>query len=317
MKKYIFGLIFVLLVVLFLFGSAFMFTVSEGEWAYLTRFGKVGDEAPFAPGLHFKTPFDDVVRVDKRIQVWDGDPNQISTKDKRYIFVDTTARWKIEDPKIFVKQVVNISLAQGRLDDIIDSAVRDEVSSNYLDDLVGGDNRQPSNESDLTNRESSLVDLENDGTRKEKRDRQEILNRIYAKASERVKSFGIDLIDVQIRRIIYIDDVCKKVYERMIAERNKVAAAYRSEGEGKAAEIRGQMNRELKKISSEAELKVAQIRGEADAEAAAVYANAYSTDPEFYAFYRSMQGLEKIINGKNKLILSTDSPIFKYLNKTN
>lgn len=309
-KVFLLGLLFIGFLVL-IAGQSFVFIVYEGEWAYLTRFGDASKSEVLDPGFYFKSPFDEIVRVDKKIQVWDGDPNQISTKDKRYIFVDTTARWKIVDAKKFVKQVVNIRLAQGRLDDIIDSAVRDEVSSNYLDDLVRGENYVPPADSQSSDSEETSQN----NSRNEKRGRQEIISRIFNNASERVKGFGIELIDIQIRRITYIDSVCAKVYERMIAERNKVAAGYRSEGEGKAAEIRGKMNRELKRISSEAELKVAQIMGEADAEAAAVYANAYSSDPDFYEFYRSMQGLEKIMNSKNKLFLTTSSPMFKFLGK--
>ena len=289
-----------------------LFVVYEGEQAFVTRFGKpIGER--LTAGLHFKTPFiEDVTRFESRILKWDGDPNQIPTKDKRYIWADSTARWRITDPLVFFKTVATVRGAKSRLDDIIDSVVRDAISSNYLDDIVRGpDYKAPEDGSG----DSKFEEIKASGeTSREHRNREDIINEILQKAKAQVLQYGIELIDVQIRRINYVEDVRKKVYERMISERSKVAAEFRSEGEGKKAEVIGEMQKELQRINSEAYRKAAEIRGKADAQAASVYAQAYSQDPEFYSFFRTLQGLEKIISKNNKFVLSTDSEMFKFIN---
>lgn len=292
-----------------------VFIIYEGEQAFVTRFGKpTGDR--ITPGIYFKTPFiEDVNRFESRILKWDGDPNQIPTKDKRFIWVDSTARWRIVDPLTFFRTVASVRGAQSRLDDIIDSVVRDAVSSNYLDDIVRGPDYKPSDED---SQNSKIEEIKASGEEKRvQRSREEILDQISEKAKSQVTQYGIELIDVHIRRINYVEDVRKKVYERMISERSKVAAEFRSEGEGKKAEILGEMQKTLQRINSEAYKKSAEIRGKADAEAAGIYANAYSRDPDFYAFYRTLKGLEKIINNKSKLVVSTDSELFNLLKGTN
>jgi membrane protease subunit HflC len=294
-----------LFIVVLVVGANSCFVVSEGQKAIVTRFGApVGDVRE--PGLNFKTPFiEEAFFFDTRILKWDGAPNQITTKEKRFIWVDCTARWRIKDPLLFYKSVGTVSSAQSKLDDIIDSVVRDSISSNYLVDLVRSEDYKKDPTMD------SAEEAELSGPRKT---REQILDEMLNNSKGSVLSYGIELIDIQIKRINYIDRVLEKVYDRMISERNKVAAQYRSEGEGQKAEILGEMEKELRKINSEARMKSAEIIGKADAEAARIYSEAYSKDPEFYAFYRSLESLEKTAVSKNsKLVISTDSDLYRFL----
>ncbi|MDA3903186.1 MAG: protease modulator HflC [Desulfuromusa sp.] len=300
------GLIIIAIVATILIAQGGFYIVNEAEQAIVTQFGKPVGAVSY-PGLHFKMPFiQDVTRFEKRILKWDGDPNQIPTKDKKFIWVDTTARWKITDPLLFLKTVATQRGAQSRLDDIIDSVVRDAVSGHLLVELVrGGDYKARVDER-----------FEVDGVRILPEDmvgREVILSGILAEASSSTPEYGIELIDVQFKRLNYVEQVRVRVYERMINERKKVAAQYRSEGEGEKLEILGAMQRELKEISSEAYRKTLEIRGAADAEAAAIYADAYNQDKDFYTFLRTMESYKKTVNNKGKLIISTDSEYFKYL----
>jgi len=300
MKKII-GLI--VLVVILVLAAGSVFVVYEGEQAIVTRFGKPIGEARHA-GLNFKVPFiEDVFRFEKRILKWDGDPNQITTREKKFIWVDATARWRIADPLVFFRTVASVRGAQSRLDDIIDSVVRDAVSANYLVDLVRG----PTYVAPADGSAEEILDDTN------RRTREQILDDILQKARASTPEYGIELIDVQIKRLNYIEMVLEKVYERMISERNKVAAEYRSEGEGLKAETLGEMERELKRIRSEAFKTSLEIKGKADAQAAQIYADAYNRDPEFYAFSRSLESMEKAIGANSKMVISTESELFKYL----
>jgi membrane protease subunit HflC len=288
-----------------------MFIVEEGEQALVTEFGKPVSDV-LGPGLHWKIPFiQRVHRFEKRILKWDGDPNQIPTKDKRYIFLDTTARWRIADPLLFFKTVATQRGAQSRLDDIIDSVVRDAVSGHLLVELVrGSDYRAPG---------SSVEEIEIEGVpvaADQLVGREQILANLLEKARASTPEYGIELIDVQIKRINYVEQVRKRVYERMISERKKVAAQFRSEGEGEKADILGQMDKELKSITSEAYRKAEEIRGKADAEAAAIYASAYGKDREFYTFLRTLESYRKSVGKNGKLVLTTDSDFYRYLQKS-
>ncbi|OGK08810.1 MAG: HflC protein [Candidatus Riflebacteria bacterium GWC2_50_8] len=299
MTKYIFAAV---LIVLLIGVAGSIFVVHEGEQAIVTRFGKPVGEVRHA-GLNFKIPLiEDVYRFEKRILKWDGDPNQITTREKKFIWVDATARWRIVDPLVFFRTVATIKGAQSRLDDIIDSVIRDAVSGNYLVDLVRG----PTYVAPKDGSAEEVLDPTN------RRSREQILDDILQKARASVPEYGIELIDVQIKRLNYIESVLEKVYERMISERNKVAAEYRSEGEGNKAEILGEMEKELKRITSEAFKTSLEIKGKADAEAAQIYANAYNRDPEFYSFCRSLETLEKSVGANSKMVISTESELFKY-----
>ncbi|MFK5925452.1 MAG: protease modulator HflC [Desulfuromusa sp.] len=300
------GFIIFVVIVAILIAQGGFYVVNEAEQAIVTQFGKPVGTVSY-PGLHFKIPFiQDVNRFEKRILKWDGDPNQIPTKDKKFIWVDTTARWKITDPLLFFKTVATERGAMGRLDDIIDSVVRDAVSGHLLVELVRGSDYKA----------TGTERFEVDGIQIPPEDmvgREDILAGILAEAGSSTPEYGIELIDVQFKRLNYVEQVRLRVYERMINERKKVAAQYRSEGEGEKLEILGTMQRELKKISSEAYRKVLETRGSADAEAAAIYAEAYNQDKEFYTFLRTMESYKKTINKNGKLVISTASDYYKYL----
>jgi membrane protease subunit HflC len=299
------------ILLLLFFLQAPLFVVEEGEQALVTQFGKPVTDV-LGPGLHLKIPLiQEVHRFEKRILKWDGDPNQIPTKDKRYIFLDTTARWRIADPLLFFKTVATERGAHSRLDDIIDSVVRDAVSGHLLVELVRGKDYQ------APGGETEEIELEGIPVSPEKLvGREEILDNILEKARASTPEYGIELIDVQIKRINYVEQVRKRVYERMISERKKVAAQFRSEGEGEKADILGQMEKELKSITSEAYRQAEEIRGQADAEAAAIYAAAYGKDRDFYAFVRSLESYRKAVGKNGKLVLTTGSDFYKYLQKS-
>jgi membrane protease subunit HflC len=309
MKKPMILGIAILLILAFL--QAPLFVVKEGEQALVTQFGKPVSDV-LGPGLHLKIPLiQEVHRFEKRILKWDGDPNQIPTKDKRYIFLDTTARWRIADPLLFFKTVATERGAHSRLDDIIDSVVRDAVSGHLLVELVRGKDYQ------APGGQPEKIELEGVPVSPEKLvGREEILNNILEKARASTPEYGIELIDVQIKRINYVEQVRKRVYERMISERKKVAAQFRSEGEGEKADILGQMEKELKSITSEAYRQAEEIRGQADAEAAAIYAAAYGKDRGFYAFVRSLESYRKAVGKNGRLVLTTDSDFYKYLQRS-
>ncbi|NOY14296.1 MAG: protease modulator HflC [Deltaproteobacteria bacterium] len=305
-KAPIFIVIIILAVVVI--GRSGLYVVNEAEQAVITQFGKPVGNVKSA-GLHFKLPFvQNVNRFEKRILKWDGDPNQIPTKDKKFIWVDTTARWEIADPLLFYTSVATERGAQSRLDDIIDSVVRDAVSNHLLVELVRGKN--------YVSQEDERFEV--DGVAIPKNElvgREEIMAGILQKAQASTPEYGIKLLDVQIKRINYVEQVRTRVYERMINERKKVAAQYRSEGEGEKAETLGKMQRKLKEISSEAYRKSLEVRGGADAEAAAIYANAYNRDKDFYTFLRTLESYKKGVKKNGRLVISTDSDYYRYLKK--
>ena len=289
--------------------TTFIYTIDEREQVVITRFGRpirtVTD-----PGLHFKTPFVDVVNTfEKRILPWDGKPDQVPTADKKYIFVDTYARWRIVDPLRFFQSVTNERGAQIRLSDIIDGSTRDVISKNPLFEVVRNTNRElPADE------ESSGIDVE---IGEVKSGRHTIGAQIFAKAKATLKdSFGIELMDVQIEKINYVGEVREKVYERMISERKRIAELFRSEGQRTLQEITGLREKELKRIESEAYYKAQLIRGGADAEAAAIYAKAFGQDPEFFRLTRSLQTYRETLTGDSTILLSTDTEYLKYLKRS-
>ena len=300
------ALIAIVVIVLLVLAQGSLYVVNEAEQAIVTQFGRPVSGI-IKPGIHLKIPFiQDVNRFESRILKWDGDPNQIPTKDKRFIWVDTTARWRITDPLLFFKTVATERGGLSRLDDIIDSVVRDAVSGHLLAELVRG--------SDYEAQEEETFEVEGSQIKAEEIvGREEILDDMLQKAGASTPEYGIELIDVQIKRINYVDQVLERVYERMINERQQVAAEYRSEGEGEKAEILGQMERELKQIRSEAFRKAEEIRGEADAKATGIYADAYNRDPQFYSLLRTLESYKKTVSDKDKLIISTDSDYFRYL----
>jgi membrane protease subunit HflC len=284
------------------------FTVGEAEQVIITQFGEPVGNPVNTPGLHFKLPLIQKANFfDKRFLEWDGDPNQVPTKDKRFIWVDTYARWRISDPLKFFQRLRDERGAQSRLDDIVDGETRSAVARHDLVEVVRTSNRSPEATAEETSED------ENATLEKIETGRQAITQEILKRASERASGLGIELLDFRLKRINYVEEVQKDVFARMIAERNRVAQRYRSEGEGEAARIRGERQRDLQRIQSEAYRTAQQLRGKADAQAADIYAEAYNRDTAFYAFVKSMETYEETTDSKNILILTTDSDFLKYL----
>ena len=306
----ILGLVFVLAIIVVLaFASGALFIVDETKQVVITQFGKPVGEPITSAGLHFKAPFIQQAHYfEKRLLEWDGDPNQIPTKDKKYIWVDTTARWKIVDALKFLQSVGNEMSAHSRLDDIINSATRDAVTNHLLVDAVRDSNRILESKElgeDAIFAEEALERIEVG--------RQQLTRAILEKTKVLAPQYGIEIVDVRIKRVNYVEDVRNKVYDRMIAERKRAAEKYRSEGQGKSAEISGQVGKELKLITSEAYRQAQGIVGKADAEAIGIYAQAYNQDPDFYSFLKTLETYQKTIDENSTIILTTDSDYYKYL----
>lgn len=286
-----------------------VYTLDETEQAIILEFGKPIGESKRIAGLHFKLPFiQTVVKFDKRIMEWDGDENQIPTSDKKYIWVDTFARWRIVDPLKYYQSVKDERNAQSRLDDIIDSATRNYISENLLIEAVRNSNRKMA----TTIEEERGFETEAYHQHIEI-GRNRIREFIFQKATEAMHQYGIELLDVQIKRVNYIEEVRRKVYERMISERKRIAEKFRSEGEGRKAEIDGEREKELKKITSEAYRTAKEIEGKADAEATKIYANAYGRDTRFYSFLQTLETYKTTLKKNTTLILGSDSEYFKFL----
>jgi len=286
-----------------------LYTVDETKQVVITQFGRPIGEPIKTAGLHVKVPFVQKANYfERRILEWDGSPNQIPTKDKRYIYVDTTARWKIVEPLKFLQSVGNETGAHARLDDIIDSSTRDSITNHILIEAVRNTNQ-------LLERAEEAEAVLGDAEALERIEvgREELTRGILKQARELVPQYGIELIDVRIKRIDYVKEVRKKVYERMISERKRAAEKYRSEGQGKKAEIEGEMVKELNRIESEAYRQAEEIKGKADGEAIKIYAEAYSKDPEFYSFLKTLETYKETIDGNSTVILSTESDYFGYL----
>ncbi len=289
------------------------FVIDQAEQAILVQFGEPIGEPINEPGLHFKTPFiQEVRRFDKRLLAWDGDVSQIPTLGREFVIVDTTARWRISDPLQFMRSVRDESGARTRLDDIIDSVARDIVSGTNLEEIVRSRDWQVDSE-DVEAEEGVVrgdVDLD-----KPKKGRERLEQEMLAAASRLMPELGIELVDVRIKRINYIDSVRRQVETRMIAERQSIAERFRSEGQGKSQEILGDMERQLRTIRSEAERQAAEIRGRADAEATRIYGEAYGADPEFYAFFRTLESYRNL-GDNSTLMLDSESDFFRYLQST-
>jgi len=303
--KVIVGLVILGLIILF---SA-AFVVDETEQVVITQFGKAVGKPIIKPGLHFKLPIIQKANYfPKNLLEWDGDPGQIPTLDKTYIWVDTFARWKIVDPLKFFQTVNNVRGAQARLDDILDAAVRNLITSHRLIETVRNSNR-------------TLDTLQLGPTTQEKYEmistvkvgRAKIMEEVKKQAEPKVEQFGISLVDVKIKRLNYVEQVRKSVYARMIAERRQMAEKFRSEGQGEARKIEGEKEKMLKKITSEAYMKAQIIKGKADAEATRIYAEAFGKDPEFYSFLKTLDVYRSVFDKDSTLVLSTKSDFLRYL----
>lgn len=306
-------LVSLVVVIALLFSS--LYTVSEVEQVIITQFGKPVGKPVTTAGLKLKLPFiQEVNGIDKRVLEWDGNPSDMPTKDKLYISVDLFARWRITDPLQYFLRLRDERSAQSRLDDILGSETRNAVAKHELIEIIRTTkDRVPLRDTLLTDAEraldmGALVPI--------KKGRKRVEREIFSAAAEKVRVFGIELLDIRFKRINYNESVRPKIYDRMISERRQIAERFLSEGNGEAARIRGNRVRDLNKIQSEAYRQVEEIRGLADAKATEIYARAYNQSPEavaFYEFTRTLQAYPSIIAANTTLVLSTDSELFKYL----
>jgi membrane protease subunit HflC len=291
-----------------IYGAAY--SVDETEQVVITQFGRIVGQPKTDPGLKFKIPFIQKANYfNKNLLEWDGDPGQVPTLDKTFIWVDTFARWKIVDPIKFFQTVNNRFAAVGKLNDIIDPAARNFITSHHLIEAVRKSNRE------LDTAEVGIEDSDRKTrvTYRINTGRQKITQGILQQAQPKLTPFGIELVDVKIKRINYVEEVRKSVYGRMIAERNQIAEKFRSEGKGEAQKILGNKERDLQEIESEAFKRAQKIKGSADAEATIIYADAYGKDPEFYSFVQTLEIYREALDKNSSLILSTDSEFLKYL----
>ncbi len=287
-----------------------LYTVSETEQVILTQFGEPVGEPVVEPGLHVKVPF--IQRpnyFEKRFLEWDGSPNQVPTRDKRFIWVDTYARWRITDPLLFFQRLRDERGAQSRLDDILDGETRNAVARHDLIELVRSTNRDPDDVQLESDEEAVILESIERG-------RQEITRAILETASGRTADLGIELLDLRLKRINYVEEVQQDVFARMIAERQRIAEQFRSEGQGESARIHGERERELAQIQSEAYRQAQELRGQADAEATRIYADSYSRDASFYAFTKSLETYEQTMDPETYFILGTDSELLQFLEST-
>ncbi len=291
--------------------AASAYIVKETEQVIITQLGKPVGKPITTPGIHFKIPFIQQTHFfDKRFLEWDGDPNQVPTKDKRFIWVDTYARWRIKDPLLFFTRVKNERGALTRLDDILDGETRNSIARNVLVEIIRSTNREVMLSEELAPGEKpeTLYTI--------KHGRENITRSIVEIASKRTLELGIELLDLRFKRINYVEEVQQKIFERMITERKRKADKFRSEGQGEASKILGNKERDLKKIQSEAYKIAQEIMGKADAEAATIYAKAYNQSPasrEFYRFLKTMETYNTTFSEKDWLILSTEGDFFKYI----
>ena len=286
------------------------YTVSETEQVIITQFGEPVGDPVVAPGLHFKIPF--IQRsnfFEKRFLEWDGNPNQVPTRDKRFIWVDTYARWRIVDPLLFFQRLRDERGAQSRLDDILDGETRNAVARHDLIELVRSSNRDPADVLIESEEEEAILE-------QIERGRLEVTRTILDTAAGRTADLGIELLDFRFKRINYVEEVQQDVFARMIAERQRIAEEFRSEGQGESARIHGERERELAQIQSEAYRRAEELRGEADANATRIYAEAYNRDEDFYAFTKSLETYEATMDPETLFILGTDSELLRFLERT-
>ena len=310
------GKLFILLITVFIFvivlifGGAF-YIVNESEQVVITQFGKPVGNPITTPGLKIKKPFLETANYfDKRFIAWDGEPKQVSTRDKRFININTYARWRISDPLQYAKRLFDESKALTRLGSVLEGATQNAIANHDLIELVRSSNRDyvsaQENSDEKSNKEKAII----------KSGRDEITKEILALAKESTKDLGIEILDFKFKRINYVPEVRQKVYERMISERKRIAEEFRSQGAGESARINGQKDRDLKEITSDAYRRSQEIKGRADGEAANIYAGAYNKNPSFYRFMRTMEIYKETLDDETVLVLSTEGEFLKFLGTT-
>jgi len=310
------SILLIILVGVVIIGFGSIYTINEAEQAVVTQFGKPVGGAVMDAGIHFKTPIiQTVIKFDKRILEWDGSANEIPTLDNKYIFIDAFARWRISDALQFYKSAKNEMLAQSRLDDILDGAVRDEIANRTMVEIVRSSNRVmvvQDVESSSVNVTDKVVDDDS-----VKGARLAIIDSIFKSVSNRLVdlNMGIEILDIQLKRINYTRQVQEQVFNRMISGQNQIAEKYRAQGQGKKQEILGMQVQRKKEIISGAYLESQKIKGEADANATRIYADAYGKSPEFYNFIKTLETYSNTLDSSTQFILSTDNHYLKYMGK--
>ena len=302
--------VFIFVIVL-IFGGAF-YIVNESEQVVITQFGKPVGNPITNPGLKLKKPFLETANYfDKRFIAWDGEPKQVSTRDKRFININTYARWRISDPLQYAKRLFDESKALTRLGSVLEGATQNAIANHDLIELVRSSNRDyvsgQDNSDEKSNKEKAIIES----------GRDELTKEILALAKESTKDLGIEILDFKFKRINYVPEVRQKVYERMISERKRIAEEFRSQGAGESARISGQKDRDLKEITSDAYRRSQEIKGRADGEAANIYAGAYNKNPSFYRFMRTMEIYREALDDETVLVLSTEGEFLKYLGTKN
>ena len=302
--------VFIFAIVL-IFGGAF-YIVNESEQVVITQFGKPVGNPITTPGLKIKKPFLETANYfDKRFIAWDGEPKQVSTRDKRFININTYARWRISDPLQYAKRLFDESKALTRLGSVLEGATQNAIANHDLIELVRSSNRTyvsgQENSDEKSNKEKAII----------KSGRDELTKEILALAKESTSDLGIEILDFKFKRINYVPEVRQKVYERMISERKRIAEEFRSQGAGESARISGQKDRDLKEITSDAYRRSQEIKGRADGEAANIYAGAYNKNPSFYRFMRTMEIYREALDDETVLVLSTEGEFLKYLGTKN
>jgi len=302
--------VFIFAIVL-IFGGAF-YIVNESEQVVITQFGKPVGNPITTPGLKLKKPFLETANYfDKRFIAWDGEPKQVSTRDKRFININTYARWRISDPLQYAKRLFDESKALTRLGSVLEGATQNAIANHDLIELVRSSNRDyvsgQENSDEKSNKEKAIIES----------GRDELTKEILALAKESTKDLGIEILDFKFKRINYVPEVRQKVYERMISERKRIAEEFRSQGAGESARISGQKDRDLKEITSDAYRRSQEIKGRADGEAANIYAGAYNKNPSFYRFMRTMEIYREALDDETVLVLSTEGEFLKYLGTKN
>jgi membrane protease subunit HflC len=333
MKKLSAFVILVLVVLAVVLVGASAYTVDQTQQAIITQFGKPIGQAVTEAGLHWRKPFIQKVHLfEKRLLEHDGEKREIPTLDKKFIEIDTFARWKIVDPLQFFKSVKGDELeAKKKLDDIIDSETRNAISSHILIEAVRNSDRQLPVDAEIAEVGTTLEDIigkegkapegEAEASRGKEtatfnKGREAIAREIFDKSKKKIEGFGIELVDVQIKAINYVSRVQEKVFERMVSEREQIAEKYRAEGQKLSFEIMGRIEKEKNRILSEAYRQSETIKGEAEAEAARIYADAYGKDPEFYSFWKTLEIYRESLGENLSLVISTSSELFRYLRGT-
>ena len=305
-RNQLIGVVLGLVVLVLLVGKP-LYTVTEINQAVITQFGNPVGDPVTEPGLHLKWPYIQTANMfEKRFLEWDGFPNQVPTRDRRFIFVDTYARWRITDPLLFFQRLRDERGAQSRLDDILDGETRNAVARHDLIEIVRTSNREPVNTTVGEQEEQEVLEAITTG-------REEITQEILQAAAAAVGDLGIELLDLKFKRINYVPEVQQDVFARMIAERQRIAEEFRSEGQGESARIQGERERDLAQIESEAFRTAEELRGTADAEATAIYATAYNSDASFYAFTKALETYERTMDPSTVFILGTDSELLRFL----